>query len=482
MTLYDEVAYPSSPFRQTHPNRLAAPARLLGLNPAPVEGARVLEIGCGDGANLIPLAANYPQGRFVGFDIAAGPIARGGAVATALGLANIRLEALDILQASPAELGTFDYIIAHGVYSWVPEAVCEAMMKLIADCLAPEGLAVVSYNALPGCRTRQTLREMLLHHLREVSDLAARIAGAREFLSVLVQTYREDDPIEAALRAEAAEMLNRSPNVVFHDELADHYRPAYLHEFAAHAGRHGMAVVAEAEPMWLDDSVAPNRTTRPIQALGISGRLEVQQYRDFVQARQFRQTILRRGPPLTAEIDLSKVGELYASLLGAPGEVNLERQDQPIIFRTPSGVNIELTEPELKAPIAALATAFPQALRIGDLGPDLEAAFIQFWGAGLVELLAGPDPFVSQASEHPTASPLARLQAARELPITTLRHGEVRVDDPGSRHFITLLDGTRDREALAVEMARFFQAPMEQVRPGLTASLEGMARLPLLVA
>jgi hypothetical protein len=241
-------------------------------------------------------------------------------------------------------------------------------------------------------------------------------------------------------------------------------------------------VLAEAEPMWLDDSLAPVRSSAAIRALGVSAPLEVQQYRDFMTARPFRQTIIRRGSA-PAEVDLSRVSRLYVSLLGHPGQLNQARKDAPIVFRTSAGVDIEISDPELKAPIAALAEVWPQALPVGAFDPRMAGAFLQFWASGLVELLAAPEPFTVVVSDRPTASPLARLQAAEEgTAITTLRHGEVLVNDPVSRRFITLLDGAHTHDDLTREMAALFGQSVEAVRPKLAASLEGMARLPLLIA
>ena len=91
---------------------------LLGIDVAPVATCRVLELACGDGANLVPIAATLPAATFVGFDFAARPIARAQRMIGELGLANVRALGLD-LRDVPRDFGTFDYIIAHGLYSWV---------------------------------------------------------------------------------------------------------------------------------------------------------------------------------------------------------------------------------------------------------------------------------------------------------------------------------------------------------------------------
>ena len=180
-TIYDEVLYPNSPFAQTHPDRLATLAILFGMDPAPLPRCRVLEIGCGNGENLIPMAFQYPAAEFLGIDAAGIAIDAGNQEIATLGLANLRLQHRDIMDAGP-ELGTFDYVIAHGFYSWVPEPVRDKMLAIVQASLAPQGVAFVSYNALPGGRLRQMFREMMLFHAGGATELDTRIHLGREIV------------------------------------------------------------------------------------------------------------------------------------------------------------------------------------------------------------------------------------------------------------------------------------------------------------
>src|SRR2546425_4756799 len=100
-------------YAQTHPDRLATIGTLLGMNPAPVESCRVLEMGCGAGGNLIPMAFDLAGSSFIGIDLAGSAIAQGRELIAALGLKNISLQQLDVM-AFPSELGQFDYIVVHG--------------------------------------------------------------------------------------------------------------------------------------------------------------------------------------------------------------------------------------------------------------------------------------------------------------------------------------------------------------------------------
>src|SRR5437763_5023612 len=137
---YDIVPYTSLPFAQTHPDRLAALATLFSLDPPPLERCRVLELGCASGGNLIPMALTLPDAEFVGIDLSPVQIGEGQAVVAALGLANVRLSATSITDFDHGS-GPYDYIIAHGVYSWVADAVQARMLEICERQLATKGIA-----------------------------------------------------------------------------------------------------------------------------------------------------------------------------------------------------------------------------------------------------------------------------------------------------------------------------------------------------
>jgi len=162
---YNQVRYLGRPLKQTHPDRLATVAGLFGMPAAAPSECRVLELGCGDGGNLIPMALGLPRSGFTGIDLAGDAIREGCAVVSALGLRNITLRQLDLMEAGP-ELGEFDYIIAHGLYSWVPPEVRERLLHVCRAHLAPSGVAYVSYNTYPGFHRREMFREMMLYHVR----------------------------------------------------------------------------------------------------------------------------------------------------------------------------------------------------------------------------------------------------------------------------------------------------------------------------
>ena len=117
--VYDEIHYPTEGYRQTFPDRLATAGVLMGMQPPTVERCRVLELGCGSGENLLSMALSLPDSEFVGLDFAATSITRACAAAENCGVRNATFLQRDLLD-SVADLGRFDYVIAHGVYSWTP--------------------------------------------------------------------------------------------------------------------------------------------------------------------------------------------------------------------------------------------------------------------------------------------------------------------------------------------------------------------------
>jgi len=189
---YDRVHYPGQPYIQAHPAALGVFAKLFGLPFAPFETCRMLEIGCGDGVNLINLALSAPNARFVGVDLAEAPIARARADATACGCDNVEFVALD-LRDIDASFGEFDYIAAHGVLAWVPDTVRVALFPAIGPRLAPHGLAMASFNALPGARAWQAMRDMLRYETAKAEAPEDKLRLAVEFLQRSVALWPENE-------------------------------------------------------------------------------------------------------------------------------------------------------------------------------------------------------------------------------------------------------------------------------------------------
>jgi SAM-dependent methyltransferase len=332
-SLYDAVPYPGHPFAQTHPDRLATLADLFGLEPPPVERCRVLELGCGDGGNLVPMALALPGASFLGVDSAEGAIARGRTLVDALELSNVELEALPIEEFEPPAAGV-DYVIAHGVYSWVAPPVRDRLLALCRKALSERGVAYVSYNALPGGRLREALRDMLVFHTAGLEQPGDRVEQGRALLRFLLEGWSERHEFGAVMRRHAERLLERGDETLFHDELALVNESIYFHEFAAHAGRHRLQFLAEADFFEMQIGTLPEQVATEL--LGVEDPLQREQYLDFLKGRMFRQTLLCREELVLDRSPRPEVIERMAvsspvGTRGAPGS------DGQMTFEGPSG-------------------------------------------------------------------------------------------------------------------------------------------------
>ena len=191
---YDDVPYESHPFAQTHPNRLATVATLFGLRPVPVHRCRVLELGGASGGNLAPMADELRESQFVCIDYSPRQIEEGNRLVETLGLKNLELKYASILDVDES-YGMFDYIICHGVYSWVPTEVREKILEICANRLSPNGLVYVSYNTFPGWHMRGMIRDMMQFHANRFTDGRQRVGQARALLDFLATSKPRLEPL-----------------------------------------------------------------------------------------------------------------------------------------------------------------------------------------------------------------------------------------------------------------------------------------------
>lgn len=462
-TAYDEVLYPGWSYPQSHPDRLATLGRLFGLATADPGRCRVLELGCGDGENLVPVAMAWPQARVVGIDLAASAIDRGRATVKALGLANLDLRCGDLARL-PADLGEFDYLIAHGVYSWVPPAVRQALLAACGRLLAPNGVAFVSYNVHPGGHLRAMLREMLLMHLEEIDEPARRFAAAREFLAWIAEA-RPEAGEATALAREAARLAARPDASLFHDDLAENFHLCYFRDFCAQAGAHGLQYLAEAQFHEMQDlDLSP--AARERLAAFAPDLVAREQYLDFIKERRFRQTLLcHAGVALRSELRGDAVWELSISSAATPDGPEVDPlSGEAQRYRGRRGGAFSSSDPLLKVALRQLRREWPRAIPAGELlqeaaagcgqpaGPSQRERLGDFalacYAAGLIDLHARQPPFARWPGPKPRASALARRRAPETTVLTSLVGSMMKVDDPLARRVLPLLDGTRDRAAL----------------------------------
>ena len=502
---YDEVPYTALPFVQSHPSRLAAMARLFGIESPPVATARVLELGCALGGNLIPMAVSMPDASLLGIDLSARQIEDGNRVVHALGLENIELRHADIADIDES-WGRFDYIIAHGIYSWVPQPIREKLLEICHVNLAPTGVAYVSYNTHPGWKLRAIARDLMLYHSRNESAPAERIRMSREALDFLGHHLPQDTPYAAAMRDVLDGLSGVADAYLSHDHLEADNEAFYFHQFVDAARAHQLQYLGEAEfsamapqvPAELKDTlrrIAPDLIAR-------------EQYLDFLHHRSFRQTLLvHSDAPINRNVEPRTMGAFdYASSIAPESASFSLAQGAMETLSTPAGASISTASALAKAALIELSQRWPLPIGFAELldrarfrlGPSrastpieqdarmLAIDLLQCYAAAVIELRTWSPTMALLPGLRPQASVLARLQAQRGGDVTNLLHRSILMN-PVGRALLPLLDGTRNRDQLAAALSSFADrgdtvVPMRTggVRALVDETLSGLGRAALL--
>ncbi len=489
---YDNVPYPSLPRQQTHPNTLAALAKLFGMTPTPVDRCRVLDLGCGNGSNLIPMADQWPASEFMGLDFSAKQIAEGQARIETLGLRNISLHTQDILQISPDDLGQFDYIILYGVYSWVPDEVRTKILKTCRHCLSPHGVAYISYNVYPGWHIYGPARAAMLYHSRDVSDQPyERVKKARaalDFYTKMIPQLSRDLPetleINRLIFKNTQDLLENQPDeYLLHDHLETINQPFHFHEFVNQAERHGLQYLTDVESSIRLKRYLPADFLRSIEGLAQT-EVELEQLLDFLYMRAFRQTLLcREKVPLNREITPDSLrGVFMASPARPVGDTVELHSSQEAVFRGAIGTQLATEQPLNKAALLCLADLWPQAVSFEELiqmarvrlNPEAGLVYsatkmaedVQTVGElllkgfvlNMIDFQAQQPHFTREISEQPQVSPLVRFQAQADLPLTNRRHDLVNLDDEITHYLLPYLDGHHTQAALVDKLLALVEA------------------------
>ena len=471
--MYDEVPYPIISHSSSHPDRLATIAKLMGMDPAPLEQCRVLEVGCASGGNLIPMAQSFPESEFVGVDLSGQQIAQGQAALATLALPNVRLEHKDILDVGP-DMGQFDYIIAHGIYSWVPPAVQNKLFEICRQNLRPNGVAYISYNIYPGWNMLGSLRQMMRYHTRQISDPMEKAAQARVLLDFLANSISTDTGSHGSFLYVYVNyikeyFLPKDDSFLLHDELAEINSPVYFYEFAAQVAQYGLQYLGDVQFSTMLATNFPTEVATTLRRM-VKNTVELEQYLDFLRNRMFRQSLLcRQDIQLKARLSPEQLTSFYVA---SSAVTESDRPDIESVsverFTTLDGAVLTTDHPVTKAAMLYLNEIWPRAISFNELlteanrriyGPakSQRAADAHLLGANLlkaygysenlVEFHVYAPQLVVEISDYPLVSPVARFQARQGYPVTNLRHERVTLDDV-ARDLLPYLDGSRDRASL----------------------------------
>jgi SAM-dependent methyltransferase len=444
---YERIPYTDHAYAEAHPDRLAVVARLSRWRSPPVEQARVLDVGCARGGHVLPMASGLRGASFVGIDRAAGQVAEATRIARECGLTNVGFVSAGFEDADlPGS--SFDYVTCHGLWSWVAKDARRALLRSIAKWLAPDGVAYVSFNALPGWYERLAARDWLRFAARIGSDPRDELDWLRARAGIDQVSYRR------SLDGVAARLDETDRAYLVHEFLAMEHHPELVTTFLSEAEAAGLRYLGDAIPSETAIELLDADVRERARGLDLPSALLLA---DFARNNAFRRALLVRADVADvkgwrAPIELDPTA-LTTLRIAARGEVGVEGID-----------------PNARAVLDLAAGAAPRSVAVGGGGVDL----VDLWLAGGIEVHAHEATFASQVTARPRACPVARWHAENGGPITNLWHHEVVLKEPIVRAVLARCDGARSIEMIARETG----APLDLVRGGL----ELLARSALLVA
>ncbi len=293
--IYDDLGYLSQPFPYASAPFLESYARLLGLVPAPASTARILEIGSSYGGNLISQALFYPKATFTGIEIAPTQVSVGKTYIDQLGIRNLNLLEADVNE-SHHHLGTYDYIIAHGFYSWVDEETKDNFLRLCKEHLAENGILYMSYNTYPGWHKMDSVRALLQFANKDIDTLNHRekVRHGKTVASKLGALMLEYDTVKAQqgpFLQSLRHTLQKQDCYVGHDHLEPVNTPVYFHQCIDHMAEHGFAYLCDCDLNLSFPSVYDETLRAKLQELAPHDPLAREQYIDFMLNTAFRKSL-----------------------------------------------------------------------------------------------------------------------------------------------------------------------------------------------
>jgi methyltransferase-like protein/trans-aconitate methyltransferase len=502
---YDLLPYESKPLPQTHPARLAAIGKIFGLEAKPMPKARVLELGCASGGNLVPMAMSFPGAQFVGVDISPKQVAAGQARIEKLGLKNLDLQCKSFSDLG-ADAGEFDYIICHGVFSWVPLVLQNSIFQICKKHLSPEGIAYVSYNVLPGWRMIQPLRDAFQAALPEDLEGEIKVQEAVRLLSFLSVASPSKAVYAQSLKSMMEKVDKFSIAYIAHEYLEDTNDPCLFRDFAGRAAAFGLGFLGESElPSMIVDRY-DSTVADEIRQRAAGDAVATEQLLDLVSGRTFRQTLLVHGDRLK-EIDRSLAPDCLNDLyLEADIGMRLETADKEAKLTLADGQTFWINSQPMREALTEFISRLPASSTVESLlakesdAGDIRRGFCNLMLAGAIVPSTQPVKAAKPTPWKPKASQMARADAEAGAKVTAnLKHEPVLLE-PATWFLLRHMDGKHDQSELTAALVEEFregriflyedgkgvssspEAAMIFVQQNAVHLFEGLARAALLVA
>ncbi len=507
---YDAFPYPSFTFPQTRPDRLSTIGLVRGIETALPDKCRVLELGCGDGTNLNSFAYCHPESTFLGIDLATVHINDANVAKGELGLRNVEFICGDVTELAVSEIGKFDFIIAHGLFSWVPPFVREHILRIYSECLTENGIGYLSYNAFPGFHLREAARGIMRYHAASIKDEAQKVEQAKTILGFVMQAMPDGHLHSKLIEREFRELCDRTPSNVFHDDLSEFNQAFYLHEFVEMLKPFGLTYVADTDLSASSTHGFSEDVRNALLAIA-PDPIALEQYIDMIKMRRFRSSVICRADRDVNFVPTPNVARRFriaSPLKPSPGPYDLA-DTSPVKFIGNKNENIEANHPLTKMALDQLSSVWPQSIEFDSLlaqstekfeaaGVDSTEDDVAKFSGFLVQMFQVElinfhrfEPQVTVAvSDRPVSSRFARWQIDRGCEVVTTMTGmNLEPETDMIKLMIKLADGTRDIseiEEAIMEAAEVPEENLDDFRESLPAivvsGLADMNRAGLLIA
>jgi len=434
---YDDIPYESHTVAQTHPQHLFTLGTLFGLKPTLPDKAKVLELGCANGANLIPMAYHLPHAHFIGIDASRSQIADGLAQIKALGLNNITLIHQAIADFnSPTPL---DYILCHGVFSWVNDTTQQQILQLCAKHLAPHGIAYMSYNTYPGWKIASIVRDMMLWHTGQITAPIDKANEARYMLEWLYPKFQNMKTHYSEIICQEMNILSEhSDSQLIHEHLSMINTPYYFYEFMRLVNDHRLTFLSEA---FLSNM--PKFTSQPISLLEL---IEHSQYHDFMHNQRFRCTLLcHQERSLEYAVKDNAIENYYLQL--NPTHSHSDLKADPILALAYAILHEEKFKPIHYQELYQKLEQRSAIINLKDSIAALNQQLLRDVFLGEILISYFPGNYSIEKSLSPCACPLARMQLTLQDFVVNRRHENIRLT-PTAEVILPYLDGTHSLNAL----------------------------------
>ncbi|WP_051906495.1 class I SAM-dependent methyltransferase [Methylomarinum vadi] len=281
-------------------------AGLNGMNPPDnLQNFDYCELGCGKGVTLNLLADANPDSHFIGIDFNESHIQAARQQAEDCDIKNVRYFPYSFDQLDQKDLPEFDYIVLHGVYSWISPELRGHIVNFIRRKLKPGGVVMVSYNALPGKALDKILRDMMLTYAntQDVSLLEKTSHGI-SYLDYLAQHKAPFFQQNPKAIDKVALLKKQDMRYVAHEYFGEHWNPLYFSDVYKEMQTAGMQFAGQTEIMANYANLAFPSGFQD-QFNQSSDRISLEIHRDFILNNGFRRDVYIKPHTSTGQQDLS---------------------------------------------------------------------------------------------------------------------------------------------------------------------------------